>query len=381
MNVLLVDQFGQTGGAQKCLLDLICGWQGDDRLVVAAPADGTLLRLVSASGCAAIKIPSGPYGDARRLSDAARFCRDALQQRSILRRVIRQFEIDVVYANGPRVLPGAAWAARARCPVIFHAHNRLHRRSDMAMVRLALGLSSATVIACCEYAACGLDATVIHNGVSDAAFRERSRLPSGPWRIGIVGRISPEKGHLLLMDAVRKLADEGYQIGITIAGASLFSPGGYEEEVRRRAQGLASHFTGWIDNIGEALARLDLLAVPSIAEPGLPRVVLEAFSAGVPVVALPSGGIPEVIRDGRNGFLAAGIAADDLAEALRRAMMTASSELAKLTLRARAEWESYWNVDRWRHQVMEAIRAASNPRRSSGSFDALVASSERRPAA
>ena len=51
------------------------------------------------------------------------------------------------------------------------------------------------------------------------------------------------------------------------------------------------------------LADLDLLVVPSISAEATTRVILEAFSAGVPVVAYSIGGIPEIIRESRNGFL------------------------------------------------------------------------------
>ena len=374
MNVLMVDQYGQTGGAQKCLLDLIAGWPREDALMVAAPADGTLLHSVAAAGFIAEAIPCGPY-TGRGVSDALRLCADTRAQRAILRGLIRRFAIDVVYVNGPRVLPGATLAARGRCPLVFHAHSRLHRRSDMAMVRLALGLSPAKVISCCEYAAGGRNAAVIPNGVPDAGFRERRFPPEGPWQVGVVARISPEKGHLVLMDALRLLTAEGHRIALTVAGAPLFSSTEYEAEVRRRAEGLDVRFAGWIGDVGPFLAALDLSVVPSIAEPGPTRVIPEAFSAGVPVVALPTGGIPEVIRDGRNGFLAAGVTARDLATALRRALLAPPAELAAITRRAREEWKSYWNVDRWRREVVAAIRNAARPKPTSDSFDASVASS------
>jgi glycosyltransferase involved in cell wall biosynthesis len=222
---------------------------------------------------------------------------------------------------------------------------------------------------------------VIRNGVPDNRFRERRLPPEGPWRIGIVGRISPEKGHLVLLQAVGLLAAEGHRITVTVAGASLFSCDGYEAEVRRRAAGLNVRFTGWIDDVATILDGFELLAVPSTAEPGLPRVVLEAFSAGVPVVALPSGGIPEAVRDNVTGFLATDATPAGLAAKLRAVMLGPSRELAQVARNARAEWESYWNVNRWRREVIAAIRAtAKEPEAASGSLAASAATSGGRPA-
>jgi hypothetical protein len=385
MNVLMVDQFGETGGAQKCLLDLISGWPERGVVVVAAPADGTLLRSVRDYGLATAAIACGPYTPGKKgVSDALRFCSDVLRQRVALRRVIRREGIDVVYVNGPRVLAGAALSAQGHCPVVFHAHNYLERRSDLAMVRWALQRCTSTVIACCEHVAAPLAAAmplVIRNGVPDAGFRARQYPPEVPRRVGIVGRISPEKGHLVLLDAVRLLAAEGHRITVTVAGASLFSSDEYEAEVRRRAAGLDVRFTGWIEDVGELLGGFDLLAVPSTAEPGLPRVVLEAFSAGVPVVALASGGIPEAVRDNVTGFLAADATPAGLAAKLRAVMLGPPQELTRVIQNARAEWESYWNVDRWRREVMSAIRVtAREPERPHDSLAASAAASGGRPA-
>jgi glycosyltransferase involved in cell wall biosynthesis len=227
------------------------------------------------------------------------------------------------------------------------------------MVRFALRRCSSTAIACCEYAGRGLHGSIVQNGVPDAGFRSRRYPPEGAWRIGIVGRISPEKGHLLLIDAVRMLVDTGCRIALTVAGASLFGTGDYETEVRRKAEGLDVRFTGWVENVGETLAELDLLIVPSTAEPGLPRVVLEAFSAGVPVVALPTGGIPEAVRDNVTGFLVQRAAPADVAERLRSVMGGSPAELDRVALNARLEWENYWNVERWRSEVVRSIQSAA----------------------
>jgi glycosyltransferase involved in cell wall biosynthesis len=375
VNVLMVDQFGETGGAQKCLLDLLAGWPEGDRVVVAAPADGTLLGSVRGRGFVAEPIPCGPYAAGRKVSDALRFCSDVLRQCMTLRHLIRKYRIDIVYVNGPRVLAGATLAARGRCRMIFHSHSRLHRRYDVAIVRFALGHCSPTVMACCQYAAAPLAAAaprVVLNGVPDAGFRVRHYPPGGSWRIGIVGRISAEKGHLVLLDAVRMLTAEGHRITVTVAGASLFSSYAYEAEVRRQAAGLDVRFTGWVEDVGSLLGGFDLLAVPSTAEPGTTRVVLEAYSAGVPVVALPSGGIPEVVRDNVTGFLSPDATPAGLAATLRRVMLGSPSQLARVIHNARAEWESYWNVERWRREVISAIRATARERE--GACDSLAAS-------
>ena len=65
-------------------------------------------------------------------------------------------------------------------------------------------------------------------------------------------------------------------------------------------------------------AKLDLLVVPSTPADSTPRVIIEAFSAGVPVVAFAAGGIPEIVRDGQTGFLASDFTAEALAARIRQ---------------------------------------------------------------
>jgi glycosyltransferase involved in cell wall biosynthesis len=361
----MVDQYGETGGAQKCLLDLLAGWRGSDPVIVAAPAAGPLAESVRRIGFDTHAIPSGPYTEGRKsAADWLRFPLDVRRQREILRAIVREREIDLVYVNGPRVLAGAALAARGLCPLVFHMHNRLHRRSELAVARWALAQGSSVVAACCRHVAQSLpelDAVVIPNGVPDAGHR-RHRAPAGTWQIGMVGRISPDKGHLLLLEAVRQLTAQGHRISLTIAGSSLYSPAAYAAQVREQAAGLPVRFTGWIDGVGDMLGGFDLLAVPSTAEPGLPRVVLEAFSAGLPVVALPTGGIPEAIRDGATGFLANAVTAEALAAKLRDAIATPPEVLSNVARTARSEWDYKWNVDRWRRDVMALMETTAERR-------------------
>jgi glycosyltransferase involved in cell wall biosynthesis len=87
--------------------------------------------------------------------------------------------------------------------------------------------------------------------------------------------------------------------------------------------------------------------------------VLEGFSAGVPVVAVASGGIAEAVRDNITGFLTSAPTAEALAARLRKVMQGPPRELVRVGKNARREWERYWNVDRWRREVIAAIRATA----------------------
>src|SRR5262249_41852201 len=138
----------------------------------------------------------------------------------------------------------------------------------------------------------------------DPVYRERllGLFPAPPRRIvGAAGRLSPEKGFGMLIDAARRVIRED-----PAAGFVLFGDGALRGALARQveAAGLAGRFVlaGFRADLDHYVPWLDVMALPSYTE-GLPNVVLEACAAGVPVVATAVGGVPEVIADGENGHL------------------------------------------------------------------------------
>lgn len=122
-------------------------------------------------------------------------------------------------------------------------------------------------------------------------------------RLVCVGRLSKEKGQILLVHAARQLARAGIEFELVLAG-----DGPMRGEVQRLVEqfGLTGRITitGWLDaaEIERELLRARALVVPSLSE-GLPVVIMEAMAARRPVVAPYLAGIPELVTDGRNGWL------------------------------------------------------------------------------
>lgn len=370
MNILFLDQFTTIGGGQRSLLELLPmiparGWTAR----VALPGDGTFSDRVRANGFPVDFVRCGPYTQARKkLADFARFGREIRQMSGSISALVAAHRIDLLYVNGPRLLPAAALVARAKSiPLVFHCHHRLLQPIVVRLAGEALRWSGARMIACCHFAAEPLEPRVpreryhvIYNGVPGPSWTRRPRDPVKAWNIGVIGRIEPEKGQMEFVAAARILSSEFSNCRFIIAGAPLFSGPEYLQRVKEASRDLPLDFFGWQEDVGATFSQLDLLVVPSSDIDSTPRVVIEAFSGGIPVVAFPSGGIPEIMEDCKTGFLAAVASPAALAARIRSVLLMGLRPVREVTDRAQATWREKYTLDRFQQEVAEVIAQASS---------------------
>ncbi len=363
-NVLFLDQYNQLGGAQRCLLDLLPAFlDAGYETHLAVPGDGPLARAARSRGVATHRIACGAYSSGHKSwSDAAHFGADVPRQAWSIASLASKYRIDLIYVNGPRLLPAAAIGARGR-PVLFHAHSVVAQEAAMRLSRWALRSTNAAVIAACRFVMAPLmeaiqkgRSRVIYNGVARIECVRRQRANNDPWRVGVIGRIAREKGQLEFIHAAR-LVLRGKRCEFVVCGDALFSNPQYAQRVYAEAEGLPIEFTGWRDDIRDILLTLDVVVVPSAAVDATPRVILEAFSAGIPVVAFRSGGIPEIVEDGVTGVLSAPTA-PDLAAKLLELFCDGGARLDRLSHRARVVFATRFSLERYRSEVLNAVRHA-----------------------
>ena len=134
----------------------------------------------------------------------------------------------------------------------------------------------------------------------DEAKRELS-IPTDHPMIGAVGRLEPEKGYDLLIEAIAKLHTLGIAARLVIVG---------EGHDRARLEGIITSFklnewvtlAGWQSDVRSYFEAMDIFALSSYRE-GLPNVLLEAMALKVPCVATAIAGIPKLIEHATNGLL------------------------------------------------------------------------------
>jgi glycosyltransferase involved in cell wall biosynthesis len=334
--------------------------------MVAVPDEGPLAAAAQKLNVATATLPSAQYANGHKnLSDVTRFAAESPRLAHAIHRLLRANDIDLLYVNAPRLLPPAALAARLRnVRLVFHSHNRLLQAVGIVVAGRALRLARARVIACCQFAAEPIrpyvestHLSIVYNGV-ELIRAEESRARERITRIGVIGRVEPEKGQMEFVEAARKVVKRYPHCQFLIVGAPLFSNSSYLERVTQRSLGLPLEFLGWRDDIRKVLSELDLLVVPSSPADSTPRVIFEAFAARVPVVVFPSGGIPEIVQDQCTGFLTSRAEADALGERICSVIEMEHSQIEGVVSRARAAWEQNYTVEIYRNRVSQFLQHA-----------------------
>ena len=156
MNILFLDQFRTMGGGQRSLLELLPairarGWKAR----VVLPGDGSYSEKLRSGGFPVDFVRCGDYTPARKgLADFVRYCRESLPMLRGILDLTASGRTDLLYVNGPRLLPAAALTALVRSiPLVFHSHHRLVQPAAVRVAGEALRWSRASLIACCRFAA------------------------------------------------------------------------------------------------------------------------------------------------------------------------------------------------------------------------------------
>ncbi len=238
---------------------------------------------------------------------------------------LRRFRPDVVHTQHAAAFLDSALAARvAGVPVLVHTdHSKWYpeKKRHMVAERWLSRLCDA-FCAVSEHTKGDLaqwekipasKITVVYNGfdfenlpgpADRAELRAALNVPDGAPLIGSVARLQWQKGHDLLLDAMKLVLEARPDARCVIVGG-----GAKEQDLRDQAARLGFGdrviLTGWRNDAVRYLAAIDLFVMSSNFE-GMPVSLLEAMAVGLPVVSTAVGGVPEVVEGGRTGLLVEG---------------------------------------------------------------------------
>ena len=175
-----------------------------------------------------------------------------------------------------------------------------------------------------------------------------------------VGRLSEQKGQLLLVDAVAELAESGAQFELVLVGDGEMRP---EVEARLREKGIADRvtITGWAsgEEVRRHLLEARALILPSFAE-GLPVVIMEALALGRPVLTTYIAGIPELVGDGECGWLVPAGDRPKLVEALKKVLDTPVDELSAMGAEGQRRVREFHDASKNALSLLDALGAAES---------------------
>jgi len=138
----------------------------------------------------------------------------------------------------------------------------------------------------------------------DELFKLPLRENSGTINIGIVGRLVPIKNHKMLFKIAKQLYNSCHAPFVKLV---VVGDGELRGELERYTRELGIkdivEFRGWVKDLKAIYEGLDIVVLTSLNE-GTPVSLIEAMAAGRPVVATRVGGVPDIVQDGRNGYLA-----------------------------------------------------------------------------
>ena len=194
---------------------------------------------------------------------------------------------------------------------------------------------------------------LVYNGISLSEKTDRSisgtrkKLGLGEEDIilGMVGRVCPEKGQMDVLEAFALLKNEFPALKLLIVGEIKDKKYFFSIEKRIQKFSLKKDvlFTGRMENILDIIHSMDILVVASRSE-SFGRVIIEAMSVNTPVVAVRSGGIPEIIENGINGFLVLSNDPSDLVSGVRPLLENRETAVSA-ALKASETVEKKFNID------------------------------------
>ncbi|TFV88389.1 glycosyltransferase family 1 protein [Blastococcus sp. CT_GayMR20] len=343
--VMFVGHTAKTSGGEIALVRLIDALRGRIEPVVVLGEDGPLVGTLQGMG---VDVRVVPLGDDTRNLRKERLAnplvalgrvRDIVRYSRGLAALMRELRVDIVHTNTLKAGFYGCLAARlAGIPSVWHVRDRLAPDYLPRVAVLATRLGTAVLptrvltnsratfatLSPRSFAVLGRKAALtppIADPLDAGTVPQAPpRAEGAPFRIGMVGRLSPWKGQVV---AVRAFAAAGLppSARLVLMGSAMFGEQEYEREIHAEVDRLGLRdrveFAGFVDDVLGALGTFDVLVHASTIPEPFGQVVLEGLAAGVPVVATREGGPGEIVTDGADGLLYDAGDADALAERLR----------------------------------------------------------------
>ncbi len=312
--ILYVHHRGEMGGAERSLLSLFSVLNPTQfEVAFAGPKGGRFTEAMAEEGMSHFPFQFSGLRHVTLL----------FKNVFLLSKLVRKHRIALIHSNGPQTnLPCGLVGKFTGVPIVWHARNLLQPGvTDWDRV-----FSSLTNHIICNSQAIRnrfenkrvyhTHTSVVLNAVdqarissevsSKAAARTKEALPVGGWIIGAFDRLDPVKDHVTILRAFKEVHRVNPSAHLLVVGEAFDA----HSQIGRQLVDLATeldlgrfvHFLGFRRDVFSLMSACDAVVHASKLE-GCSRVLCEAQSVGRPVVASDGGGNPELVEDGKTGFL------------------------------------------------------------------------------
>jgi glycosyltransferase involved in cell wall biosynthesis len=359
--VYVVTRAEPIGGAQVHVRDLARAirTEGFESAVITG-GEGAFTHSLRSTGIHTVVLPD--------LIAPISLVHDPLALRSI-RRSLRTLRPDLVSTHSSKAGVLGRLAARSiGVPVLFTAHGwsftpgistlkaagyRLVERWSAPLADRIITVSEFDrQLALSAGVASEAKLVTIHNGMPDAAASLRADPGRSPPRLVMIARFESQKDHGTLLHALADLKGSEWTLDLIGDGPLMAAAKSLAAEL---GLGGRVRFLGQRLDVDGLLAEAQLYLLITNWE-GLPRSILEAMRAGLPVVATRVGGIGESVADGQTGFLVPRGDAQALRDRIQR-LLADPGLRAELGARGRREYESRFTLDRTVAETLAVYRA------------------------
>ena len=338
ISILFIDEVPQIAGSAHSFMALISGLDRNKYEAYLKNPAGPLSQLASDKGVKTFnwkcrvryksiplgffEIPLNPWPLLWRLADAIK-----------LISLTRKYNIKLIHTNNlDGHMVGWFLSKITGIPVICHIRTYWPK----AMYKIPWPDRIIFVSKAVKDASIGINnnnkhGLVVYNGIkmSDFEFQPSARsevgrefnIPEDTPIIGIVGRLTPWKNHVLFIKAAAEVSKRGFNAIWMIVGSEIENRGGsnHEKDLVKLTKELGLEksviFTDFRSNISMMVSSFDMFISSSTNDPN-PRSVLEAMSIGIPVIGTLSGGLPEMLDDGKAGLLVEPDNVQEMADAI-----------------------------------------------------------------
>ena len=369
-----------AGGAERTTVDIAAGLARSGARALVATSGGRLVAELQAKGGIWIRLPAKTKNPIGMLLNARR-----------LRSICLDEGVDLIHARSRAPAWSALMAARSlRLPFVTTYHGSYAGRSQVKVLYNSVMARGDAVIANSHYTA-GLIARqhpfardkvrVIHRGTDLRAFSGSSVEPERVERLRkawgiephrrvvlLAARLTNWKGQKVLIEAARKLVDQGHDdIAVVLAG----DPQGRDNYVRELDAlvetlklGAIVHRVGHCTDMPAAFLTASVVTVPSIEPEAFGRSAVEAQAMGAPTVVSDLGAVPETVlappdvsAGSRTGWRVPAGDAAALAEAISAALSLGASARDALARRARDHVEAHFSLERMVGETLDLYGA------------------------